>query len=86
MKRILLCWQLGANYGHLGQDIPVAEALRERGIDVSFALCNLRLAAERLAPRGFRYVMAPAPQLSRTHRFHLAVLPKFCSRPVSRMS
>lgn len=56
-----MCWQLGANYGHLGQDLPIAEALRETGIDVSFAISNMRLAAERLAPRGFRYVMAPVP-------------------------
>lgn len=59
MKRILFCWQLGANYGHLGQDLPVAQVLHQRGDEISFALPDVRLAAKRLTPLGIRYVMAP---------------------------
>jgi UDP:flavonoid glycosyltransferase YjiC (YdhE family) len=61
VKRVLFAWQLGANYGHLGQDLPVAEGLRALGYEVSFVLPDLRLAAERLGPRGFSYAMAPLP-------------------------
>jgi UDP:flavonoid glycosyltransferase YjiC (YdhE family) len=55
-----MAWQLGANYGHLGQDVPIATCLRDRGHDVSFAVRDLRVAAERLLPANFSFVTAPA--------------------------
>jgi UDP:flavonoid glycosyltransferase YjiC (YdhE family) len=48
LSRILIVWQLGANYGHLGWDLHIAEHLRHRGHEVSFAVRDLRLAAEQL--------------------------------------
>jgi UDP:flavonoid glycosyltransferase YjiC (YdhE family) len=65
MKRILFAWQLGLNYGHLGQDLPIAEALRDEGYEVVFAVPDLRLGAQYLRPKRFTYLMSPLPMGSR---------------------
>jgi UDP:flavonoid glycosyltransferase YjiC (YdhE family) len=59
--RILFAWQLGANYGHLATDLPVAECLRRRGHDVSFAVADMRVAAEILSHPGFSFTPIPGP-------------------------
>jgi UDP:flavonoid glycosyltransferase YjiC (YdhE family) len=59
--RILFAWQLGANYGHLATDLPVAECLRRKGHDVSFAVADMRVAAEILSAPGFSFTPSPAP-------------------------
>lgn len=64
--RVLFAWELGANYGHLARDLPVAERLRDLGHDVSFAVCDLDGAERTLAPAGFAFV--PCPSLSRQSR------------------
>lgn len=69
MPKILIAWELGANYGHLTRTIPIAEALRERGHWVEFAVSDLEKAHQMLSPRGFRFYAAPVariyPKLSR---------------------
>jgi UDP:flavonoid glycosyltransferase YjiC (YdhE family) len=59
MSRILIALEFGGNYGHLGVCLPVANALRARGHAVAFALRDLRLAAQRLAPAGFSFIQSP---------------------------
>ena len=59
MSRVLFAWELGANYGHLVRDLPVAERLRAAGHAVSFAVSDTRTAAELLAPRQFSFFQAP---------------------------
>lgn len=59
MARVLFAWELGANYGHLTTDLPVAEALRSSGYEVHFAVPDLRLAAALLEPAGFPFRAAP---------------------------
>lgn len=59
MRRILFAWELGANLGHLARDLPVAERLRKLGYDVTFAVRDLRVAQQVLAPRGFKFFQAP---------------------------
>ncbi|MEF9387580.1 nucleotide disphospho-sugar-binding domain-containing protein [Ralstonia solanacearum species complex bacterium KE056] len=61
MSRILFAWELGANFGHVARDLPVATALREQGHDVLFAVRDLRVAQELLAPGGWCFVPAPSP-------------------------
>jgi len=61
VSRILIAWQLGANYGHLGQDLPIASCLRNRGHEVSFVVRDVSVAAERLLPANFPFVSAPSP-------------------------
>lgn len=64
--KVLFAWELGANYGHLARDLPVAERLRDLGHNVSFAVCDLDGAERVLAPAGFAFV--PCPSLSRPTR------------------
>lgn len=59
MSRILITWELGGHLGHLGRLLPVAEAVRQAGHEILFAVCNMRSAAQVLTPRGFEYVQAP---------------------------
>lgn len=64
MSRILFAWELGANFGHLARDIPVAEQLRARGHDVLFAVKDVGVAEQLLRPKSFSFVQAPvAPHL-----------------------
>jgi UDP:flavonoid glycosyltransferase YjiC (YdhE family) len=62
MARILVAWQLGGHYGHLTADLPIAEALREGGHHVLFAVSDPRVAAEVLTPVGFEFLPIPLPQ------------------------
>lgn len=59
MSKFLFAWELGANYGHLARDLPVAERLRAAGHAVSFAVSDTRTAVELLAPRQFPFFQAP---------------------------
>lgn len=59
MSRILLAWELGANYGHLTRQLPIAETLRKQGHAVFFAVRDTKIAAQFLEPRGFAYTQAP---------------------------
>jgi UDP:flavonoid glycosyltransferase YjiC (YdhE family) len=59
--RILFAWELGANAGHLSRDLPIAERLRDRGHEVLFALRELAVAEQMLAPRGFAFTACPTP-------------------------
>jgi UDP:flavonoid glycosyltransferase YjiC (YdhE family) len=59
MKRVLIAWERGKAYGHLVRDIPVAERLRAQGLEVIFAVKDLRVAAELLNPAGFSFIAAP---------------------------
>lgn len=62
MARILVAWQLGSHYGHLTADLPIAEALREAGHRVLFAVNDPRVAAEVLTPARFEFLPIPLPQ------------------------
>lgn len=66
---ILLAWELGANLGHLGRQLPIALALREQGHTPIFAVADTALARRLLTPNGLRFVQAPvAPEMPRLHR------------------
>lgn len=59
MARVLMAWELGANYGHLAHQMPVASLLRDAGHEVLFAVRDTSVAAEVLAPAQLRHVQAP---------------------------
>lgn len=59
MARILFCWELGNNYGHLSRLIPIALAQLEVGNDVSFLLSNMQAGDELLKAIGLNYYQAP---------------------------
>lgn len=59
MARILFAWELGGNFGHLGQLLPLASQLQARGHEVVFALRDVTRAEVMLGTRGFAYLQAP---------------------------
>lgn len=58
-SRILYTWELGGDYGHIGNFLPVALKLRERGHEVLFAIKDLSNAETVLGRHGFRWFQAP---------------------------
>lgn len=58
-RRIVIAWELGANFGHLLPLVVLARALRTRGHRVLFAMRDLTNAA-RVAREGFAFLPAPA--------------------------
>ncbi len=59
MSRVLLVWELGGDYGHLGHMLPLAMALRSRGHDPVFLLRDLAHAEAAITPHGLRAFQAP---------------------------
>lgn len=66
MSRILFAWELGANFGHLARDIPIAERLRAQGHDILFVVRDVGVAEQLLRSRGFSFVQAPVALLPPT--------------------
>lgn len=56
---VLFAWELGSNFGHLAQQLPIALALRARGHHIQFAVRNTAAARKILGPHNFLYVQAP---------------------------
>lgn len=59
MSRILIAWELGANFGHLVRLLPIAEQLRRLGHELLFAVRDTEVAAALLGPGGFIFTQAP---------------------------
>jgi len=59
MSRILFAWELGANFGHIARDLPLALACRAAGHDVLFAVTDLAICRGIASEYGFAFVQAP---------------------------
>jgi UDP-N-acetylglucosamine transferase subunit ALG13 len=59
MGKILCCWELGEDYGHIGQFFPVIKALVARGHEVFFAVKDLSKIGDFAWPSGVVIVQAP---------------------------
>lgn len=59
MSRILFAWELGANYGHLSRQLPIAEQLRQQGHTIFFVSRDTAVAAQLLTPCRFPFTQAP---------------------------
>lgn len=59
MSRIVLAWELGANFGHLGSLAPLARALAARGHAVELVLRELHRGQAVLGADGFGMLQAP---------------------------
>jgi len=59
MSRFLFAWELGANFGHVGQFLPVAERLRDAGHEALFVVRDVTQADQFLRRRGFTCLQAP---------------------------
>lgn len=55
---ILFAWELGANFGHLARQLPIARELRAQGHSVQFAVRDTAVARSLLG-HDFRFVQAP---------------------------
>lgn len=63
MKRIVFCWELGGNYGHITGFIALQRRLQLQGIEVFFILRNLRYSG-LLDPQAHgRCLQAPRPRI-----------------------
>jgi UDP:flavonoid glycosyltransferase YjiC (YdhE family) len=60
MARVLLVWELGANYGHVASLAPIAAELRRRGHQVMAALQELK-DAPSFFPNDIALLQAPRP-------------------------
>lgn len=59
MKRVVFCWELGGNYGHITGFVGLAQAFKARDCEVVFVLRNLQYAS--LLGAGVTCVQAPIP-------------------------
>lgn len=59
MSRVLMCWELGANMGHIDRMLMSARALRVRGHEVLFALKDLARAHGRVVTEGYVVLQSP---------------------------
>ncbi len=59
MSRILFCWELGQNLGHILGFLPVALELRARGHDVTFVLRDLSRTEQAIGQYGFTCLQCP---------------------------
>lgn len=71
MRRILLCWELGAGLGHLIPLRAIAERMTRRGHAVSLVTCDVETA--KFVFKGIRGEIFPAPRMA----------PKPCCRGAS---
>lgn len=62
--RVLLVWELGAQFGHFGTLLPIADALAAEGHDIVFALRDLSHAYPLIGKR-YTYLQAPVRQDAR---------------------
>ena len=60
MKRVIFCWELGGNYGHITSFIGLAQAFKARGCELVFVLRDLKYA--HLLGEGVSCVQAPVPK------------------------
>lgn len=62
MKRIVFCWEMGGNYGHIAGFLPLYQELRRRGVDVWLIVREKKfvhlLGAEALS----KTAQAPSPK------------------------
>lgn len=70
MSRVLMCWELGANMGHMDRMLISARALRTRGHEVMFVLKDLARSHGRLVSEGYVVLQAPVwlPRLAHPPR------------------
>jgi len=59
MSHIVYAWELGSGYGHLAAFLPLANALRAAGHDVTFVLKELTHAETILGKQNFAFLQAP---------------------------
>lgn len=57
---MLYCWEIGDGLGHIVRFAPIADALRRRGVELSFAICDLAHASQLKLRAAERLYQAPS--------------------------
>ena len=57
--RILFCWELGDNYGHVLRQLPIVRRLQARGHHVLCAVKDVTIAEQVFTPLDIPFVQAP---------------------------
>ncbi len=66
MASILYAWEFGANLGHVGPFMPLAQELREAGHEVQWTVTQAATVGDFLARNDFAWLAAPTvPEVSR---------------------
>ncbi|WP_176476399.1 glycosyltransferase [Pseudomonas indica] len=60
-RHFVMCWELGADLGHVSQMATIAAALRDRGQRVSVVLADVTQAPRYFGPLGIPWFQAPQP-------------------------
>ncbi|MCP4389718.1 MAG: glycosyltransferase family 1 protein [Gammaproteobacteria bacterium] len=60
MKKVLIAWELGTAYGHVGTFPALAKSLRKQGCEVTFALNEFDTTSKFFTDLGFECLPAPA--------------------------
>jgi hypothetical protein len=59
MRKILFCWELGEDYGHLGKILALANQFNNQGIDFYVASKDLSTASKIDWPAHVKFIQAP---------------------------
>ena len=63
MKRVVFCWELGGNYGHITSFLPLYRELRALGLQVDFVLRDLTFAKKLMGDLSARCWQAPVMEV-----------------------
>ncbi|WP_028466604.1 glycosyltransferase [Nisaea denitrificans] len=59
MKKVLFAWELGDGLGHVSRLLPIANMLRDNGVECAFVVRNLIVTHSMIAREGYRVFQAP---------------------------
>lgn len=59
MKKVLFAWELGDGLGHVSRLLPIANILRDNGVECAFVVRNLIVTHSMIAGEGYRVFQAP---------------------------
>ena len=68
MSRILFAWEMGANFGHIARDLPLALACRAAGHEVLFAVTDLAVCSDVAKKYSLAFVQAPIQRAKPIHQ------------------
>lgn len=59
MKKVLFAWELGDGLGHVSRLLPIANILRDNGVECAFVVRNLIVTHSMIAREGYKVFQAP---------------------------
>lgn len=59
MKKVLFAWELGDGLGHVSRLLPIANILRDNGVECAFVVRNLIVTHSMIVREGYKVFQAP---------------------------